>query len=599
MLEQKKLVRQVKAKNRISNIALCFKIALDLIPQALIIHLIASAFSGRLSLRLIAFDAGAMLACFVLKAACGYLAVWKAHEAAYNALTDLRMRIIEHLKKLHLGFFQERKTGDLTNIVEHDVEQVEVYLAHGLPEIMAALLLPALIFAVMLFIEWRLALLMIAGIPLMGFVQLVSAPQWKKNFKIFAQSTKEMQENLMEYVANISVIKAFGKEERKTEKTIRSAKDYVYWVKKSMMGISVPMGLIDLFMESGVVLVMIFGIWLSASGSLSAARFILCVILGAAFTSSVAKTATFQHYGVVFNQAMAGIGSILNVVPLEKKSASDAHVKFPAAEKKNPATSEMNTVPGASVPNGDIEINAVDFSYKGTQKTLKHICLTFKKGSKNALVGSSGCGKTTLANLLMGFWQPDSGSIRIGGMDMQSLSDKQVNSLFSIVQQETFLFNLSIEENIRIGKPGASKDEIIEAAKKARIHDFIMSLSDGYLTRIGENGAGLSGGQKQRISIARAFLKDSPILLLDEMTSNVDPVNEALIQEAISELAAHRTVLVIAHHLSTIRSADRILVFKNGEIIQAGIHDALLADTNGSYYRLWSQGINHRTVSLP
>ncbi|MFC2282135.1 MAG: ABC transporter transmembrane domain-containing protein, partial [Treponema socranskii subsp. buccale] len=303
MLERKKLVRQVKAKNRISDIALCFKIAFDLIPQALIIHLIASAFSGRLSLGRIAFDTGAMLVCFVLKAACGYLAVWKAHEAAYNALTDLRMRIIEHLKKLPLGFFQERKTGELTNIVEHDVEQVEVYLAHGLPEITAALLLPVLIFAVMLFIEWRLALLMIAGIPLMGFTQFVSQPLWKKNFKIFAQSTKEMQENLMEYVANISVIKAFGKEERKTEKTIRSAKDYVYWVKKSMTGISVPMGLIDFFMESGVVLVMVFGTRLLASGSLSAARFILSVILGAAFTASVAKTATFQHYGVVFNQA--------------------------------------------------------------------------------------------------------------------------------------------------------------------------------------------------------------------------------------------------------------------------------------------------------
>lgn len=576
MLERKKLVRQVKAKNRISDIALCFKIAFDLIPQALIIHLIASAFSGRLSLGRIAFDTGAMLVCFVLKAACGYLAVWKAHEAAYNALTDLRMRIIEHLKKLPLGFFQERKTGELTNIVEHDVEQVEVYLAHGLPEITAALLLPVLIFAVMLFIEWRLALLMIAGIPLMGFTQFVSQPLWKKNFKIFAQSTKEMQENLMEYVANISVIKAFGKEERKTEKTIRSAKDYMYWVKKSMTGISVPMGLIDFFMESGVVLVMVFGTRLLASGSLSAARFILSVILGAAFTASVAKTATFQHYGVVFNQAMAGIGSILNVAPPEKKSASDTHGKFLAAEKNFGAASESNTGCTAETLNGDIEIHAVDFSYKGTQKTLKHINLTFKKGSKNALVGSSGCGKTTLANLLMGFWQPDSGSIRIGGTDIQSLSDTQVNSLFSIVQQETFLFNLSIEENIRIGKQGASKDEIIEAAKKARIHDFIVSLPKGYDTAAGEAGVKFSGGEKQRISIARMILKDAPIIILDEATAAVDAENEAAIQTAIEALSRDKTVITIAHHLNTIQNADQIIVMDAGAVIDSGTHKELM-----------------------
>ena len=178
------------------------------------------------------------------------------------------------------------------------------------------------------------------------------------------------------------------------------------------------------------------------------------------------------------------------------------------------------------------------------------------------------------------------------------MSYDELLSSVSIVMQNTQLFADTIEGNIRLGKADATEAEVVEAAKKARIHDFIMSLSDGYRTLVGENGAGLSGGQKQRISIARAFLKDSPILLLDEMTSNVDPVNEALIQEAVSELAAHRTVLVIAHHLSTIRSADRILVFKNGAIIQAGTHDALLADTSGTYYKLWNQGVHQQTVGL-
>lgn len=219
---------------------------------------------------------------------------------------------------------------------------------------------------------------------------------------------------------------------------------------------------------------------------------------------------------------------------------------------------------------------------------LENINLRFPKGSRTALVGASGCGKSTLASLLMDFWEPAGGSIAIADEDTAVFSEKQLNCLFSIVQQDVFLFNLSMEENIRLGKASATQDEIIAPAKKARIHDFIMSLPNGYQTVIGENGTGLSGGQKQRLSIARAFLKDAPILLLDEITSNVDPVNEALIQEAIPELAKDRTVLVIAHHLSTIRSADQILVFQNGRIVQSGQHETLLSKSGGYYRKLWN-----------
>ena len=241
MTLQSELIKKVKAKNRLSNILLCLKALFDILPQILIVHIFALAALQTLSVQKLCFFSCAVFLCFVLKALCAYGAVWKAHEAAYNSLTELRMRIIAHLKKLPLGFFHERKTGDLTNIVQHDVEQAETYLAHGLPELMSATLMPALIFFIMLGLEWRLALLMIAGGPCMWLVKTLSAQMWKKNFKILSDSTKTMQENLMEYVSNISVIKAFGREETKTEKTLRSAKDYVFWVKKAMAGISVPM----------------------------------------------------------------------------------------------------------------------------------------------------------------------------------------------------------------------------------------------------------------------------------------------------------------------------------------------------------------------
>ncbi len=546
------LIAEVRSKNTMTNLLICLKVLFDLVPQLLIVHMISSVFTGGTAPSRVAIDAGLILACFILKAACGGAAVWKAHEAAYNALTDLRLQIIAHLKKLPLGFFQERKVGDLTNIVQHDVEQVEIYLAHGLPEIMAAKILPSAIFGIMLILDWRLAGLMIIGLPFMWLTKTVSAPLWKKNFKIFADSTKEMQENLMEYIAAITVIKAFSKEERKTEKTLRSAKDYVYWVKKSMAGISVPMGFIDLFMESGVVLVMIFGIRFLASGEISTERFILSAISGVAFTSSIAKTATYQHYEIVFNQAMSGIGSILNV---------------PAPEKNDAAP---------PVSSGDIRLSELSFAYAGRREAIAGVNIVFKQGSKNALVGASGSGKSTLANLMMRFWRPDEGVIAIAGRNIQELSERQVNSLFSIVQQDVFLFNLSMEENIRIGKPSATREEIIDAAKKARIHDFILSLPNGYETLAGETGVRFSGGEKQRISIARMILKDAPILILDEATAAVDAENEVHIQAAIETLSRDKTLIVIAHRMNTIQTADQIVVMDRGTVIRSGTHESLL-----------------------
>ena len=552
MKTQQELVRQVTSKSRLSNMMLCCKIVFDLIPQVLLIHMIGLYFTASLMLEQIFWECGAMLLCFIGKAVCSYFATWTAHKAAYTCLTDLRLQIIRHLKKLSLGFFQERKTGDLTNIVQHDVEQVEGYLAHGLPEIMSATILPAAVFLVMLWVDWRLALVMVVGLPLMWITKKISAPLWTKNFKIYADSVTRMQENVMEYVSDISVIKAFGKEETKTEKTIQSAKDYDYWVKKSMAGISVPMGLIILFMESGVVLVMILGTYLLSTSQIELPRLILAIVLGGLFTSSIAKVATFQHYGIVFKQAMKGIWSILGVPASNRPEHSDAPV------------------------NGEIVISDLNFAYNGNGNVLENINLRFSKGSKTALVGASGCGKSTLANLLMGFWEPADGSITIAGKDAAGFSEKQLNRLFSIVQQDVFLFNLSMEENIRIGKPEASMEEITAAAKKARIHDFIMSLPNGYQTMAGEAGVKFSGGEKQRLSIARMILKDAPIIILDEATAAVDTENEAYIQAAIDDLSRDKTVIMIAHHLNTIRDADQIVVMDSGRIVDTGRHNALL-----------------------
>ena len=243
-------------------------------------------------------------------------------------------------------------------------------------------------------------------------------------------------------------------------------------------------------------------------------------------------------------------------------------------------------VDGIVPENNDIAFKNIDFSYEQDEFKMENLSFEIEEKTMTALVGESGSGKTTITNLLLRFYDVQKGKISLGGIDIRDIPYDELLNRISIVMQNVELFDNTIEENIRVGKKGATKEEIVEAAKKARIHKFIMSLPKGYETDIGENGGILSGGQRQRLSIARAFLKDAPILILDEMTSNVDPVNESLIQDAITELAKNRTVLVIAHHLKTIRRADQILVFQKGNLLEKGKHEELL-EREGFYAKLW------------
>ena len=550
-MPEKELRKKVIGKNGLSNLLLALKIVFDLIPQILLVYLISSLITNNISEDNLKYIFLGIFTSFALKGVFYYFATKVAHEKAYEKLTELRLDIIGHLKKLSLGFFKEHNTGELTNIVQHDVEQVEVYLAHGLPEIMAVTLLPTIIFIAMIFVDWRLALGMIAGVPLMYLVKVLSQKTMDKNFSIYFNHENKMREELMEYVKNISVIKAFAKEEEISERTLKTAREYIYWVKKSMGAITIPMGLIDIFMEIGVVIVMILGSIFLYYGEITTPNFILAIILSSAFTASISKTATLQHFSIVFREALNAIGKVLTV-PLPNKKTEQG-LEF-----------------------GNIEFKDVNFAYGKDGFELKNINLTFKKNSLNAFVGASGCGKSTVSNLLMGFWDADSGRIEINGKDIKDYSQENISNLIGSVQQEVILFDLSIFDNISIGKLNATKEEVIEAAKKARCHDFISALPNGYETRVGEMGVKLSGGEKQRISIARMILKNAPILILDEAMAAVDSENEKLIGEAIDDLSKDKTVITIAHHLNTIRNSDQIIVMDKGLVLDTGSHEELM-----------------------
>jgi ABC transporter len=364
-----------------------------------------------------------------------------------------------------------------------------------------------------------------------------------------------MQEELMEYVKNISVIKAFAKEEVISDRTLKTAKEYINWVKKSMGAVTIPMGLINIFMEIGVVIVMILGSFFLSKGEITLPRFILSIILSSIFTSSINKTATLQHFSIVFKEAIKSIGKILTIaLPIEKKDDE--------------------------LQSGNIEFKNVNFEYIQGSFKLQNINLLIEKNTLNAFVGPSGCGKSTIANLIMGFWDIENGQINISGKNISEYSEQSISKLIGSVQQEAILFNISIFENIAIGKENATKEEVIEAAKKARCHDFIEALPNKYDTKVGEMGVKLSGGEKQRISIARMILKNAPILILDEAMAAVDSENEKLIEEAINDLSKNKTVITIAHHLNTIKNSNQIIVMNKGVIVDRGTHEELMNRCN-------------------
>jgi ATP-binding cassette subfamily B protein len=477
--------------------------------------------------------------------------LWRAHHAAYKSLADLRLSIINHLKKLPLGFFQRHTAGDLTNIVGHDVEQIEIYLAHTQPEIIATTLVAAIIAILMFVVDWRLALCLLVPVAVaLGLLALLFAI-WSGLIARYNQATKEMVENLMEYTAIMPAVKAFSKSESKSGSLISYIKNYVKTMRRMILGISVPQGIVTMVLQAGVFLVIVCGIYLLSSGYLSVTRFVLGLVMSIAFSSAMMKYMSYEHAGILLNRSAASIASIMN--------------EDPESEQE-----------GKTLENGDIAFENVTFSYDGREDALKNVSVTFRQGEVSAIVGASGSGKSTIANLIMGFWRTGQGSVTVGGKNIADAGEKELSKLMSIVQQESFLFNTSIADNIAIGRQGASQEDIENAAKQACVHDMITTLPDRYGTTVGEGGAKLSGGEKQRITIARVILKNAPVIILDEATAAIDPYNEHLIQEAITNLSRGKTLIVIAHHLSAIQDADQIVVMDGGVKVAAGKHGELI-----------------------
>ena len=498
----------------------------------------------------------------VFKGICNMVADMKKHSAGFDIVQQIRERMIIKLKKFSLGFYTNERLGEINTILHKDVDNMSLVVGHMWSRMFGDFLIGAVVFVGLANIDIKLALIMAVSVPIALIFLYLTIKQSEKIENQNNLSLFDMVSLFVEYVRGIPVLKSFVENKSLDNELMNKTKKFGETSKSASRFKAKQLSIFGFLLDMGYLLLLIFGVVFVINGNLKVFDFIIFAVISKEFYKPFASMEQHYMYYVSAADSYERLGRILyaDIIP--------------------------DKVDGITPKHNDIAFENIAFSYEKDEFKMENLSFEIREKTMAALVGESGGGKTTITNLLLRFYDVHKGKITLGGIDIRDIPYDELLDRISIVMQNVQLFDNTIEENIRVGKKGATKEEITLAAKKARIHDFIMSLPKGYETDIGENGGILSGGQRQRISIARAFLKDAPILILDEMTSNVDPVNESLIQDAITELAKNRTVLVVAHHLKTIQKADQILVFKKGNLLEKGKHGELL-EKDGYYTKLW------------
>lgn len=498
----------------------------------------------------------------VFKGICNMVADMKKHSAGFDIVQQIRERMIIKLKKFSLGFYTNERLGEINTILHKDVDNMSLVVGHMWSRMFGDFLIGAVVFVGLANIDIKLALIMAVSVPIALVFLYMTIKQSEKIENQNNLSLLDMVSLFVEYVRGIPVLKSFSNNKSLDNELMNKTKKFGETSKSASRFKAKQLSIFGFLLDIGYLVLLIAGTIFVVKGNLDVLNFIIFAVISKEFYKPFASMEQHYMYYVSAVDSYERLSRILyaDVIP--------------------------DKVDGIVPKDNDIAFENIGFSYEKDEFKMENLSFDIDEKTMTALVGESGSGKTTITNLLLRFYDVQQGKITLGGIDIRDIPYDELLDRISIVMQNVQLFDNTIEENIRVGKKGATKEEIIKAAKKARIHDFIMSLPEGYETDIGENGGILSGGQRQRISIARAFLKDAPILILDEMTSNVDPVNESLIQDAITELAKDRTVLVIAHHLRTIQKADQILVFQKGKLLEKGKHRELL-EKDGYYKKLW------------
>ena len=498
-----------------------------------------------------------------------------AHISAYTILEGIRLKIADRLMKAPLGEVMGRRIGYLKNIIMDKVEDLEPPLAHMIPELTSNLLLPVAIFIWMLVIDWRMGLAVLIAPVLAMIPMFFLMRNYNSQYAAYMEANNHVNSIIIEYVEGIEVVKAFNQSTSSYEKFVNAVQSFkeftLAWFKSTWKSMNLMMAI----MPTTLLGVLPVGLLLVQNGSISPAELAMGIILSLSIVGPLMKATTFINEAKSMEYAVEAANELLNL----------------------PVLPDSGKI--VSIPHNDIALKHVTFSYDGSEQNevLHDVNLELPEGSFTALVGPSGGGKSTIARLIARFWDVTGGNITIGGKNIKELSIRQLSELVSFVTQDNFLFNCSLKENIRLGNPNATDEEVYAAAKAACCDEFIVRLDKGYDTPAGDAGKRLSGGEKQRIAIARAILKNAPIVILDEATAFTDPQNEDKIQKSIMALSKGKTLLVIAHRLSTIQNADQIVVLKKGRIVDCGKQEELLKRCP-LYADMWKAHIGAKNWSV-
>ena len=516
------------------------------------------------ALRTIGRLTAALVLLYLLRVAFRFMSNYLAHKAAWYLVGDLRTKTYDKLERLHLGYFHDKQTGDLMSRVVNDTRDFELLYAHIIPESITNAVTFAGVLTALLTINWRLALITCAPIPLIFLSGVIFSKKVRPHFRVSQKKMGELNGKLQDNLSGIHEIQSFGREDYETEKVNEKNFEHIRAMLKALKISAVFHPSVEFISSLGTVLVVAFGGYMAWREGLRVSDIVAFLLYLGLFYAPVTGLASLLEN---LQQSMAGAERVLDVLD---------------------APQEIQTRPGAAAlesVRGEIAFDHVSFSYGQDIPVLRDVSFRCEPGKMLALVGPTGVGKTTLTQLISRFYEPTSGRILIDGHDLRDVTIESLRRNISPVLQDTFLFNGTIAENIGYAVPDASEADIEAAARAANIHEDIMAMPDGYQTRVGERGLRLSGGQKQRVAIARAILRRSPIIILDEATASVDVETERQIQEAIAGIAGKRTIIAIAHRLSTVHNADTILVIEDGRVTESGSHDELVA-LGGSYARM-------------
>lgn len=537
-----------------------------LLPYFSAAQIIIGLLSGNAEIRFYILWCGLALAGFLLRAILYSLALSMSHKATFSILKNIRERILEKLPKMPLGTVMDTSSGQMKQIIVDQVESMERPLAHLLPEMTANILGPFSILIYLFVLDWRMALLSLVSIPVGMVFMMAVTKNYGKQYEGSVKVTQAMNSTIVEYIGGIEVIKAFNQGKNSYAKfsdRIKANASYFYhWMKSCQMPISISRALAPTTM----ITILPVGWLLYQGGSLSVETFITTIILSLGIAGPLLAAMDFVD-------SLAKVGTIVGSVDSILSGEEQHHGTTPV-----------------KLSSSDIQVNHVSFGYHKDKEILHDISLSIPAGTMTAFVGPSGSGKSTIAKLIGGFWDVKQGSITLGGHDLKEIPLPQLYDQVAFVSQENYLFDETVRENIRMGKPSASDAEVEAVAKAAGCDGFIRSLENGYETVVGGGGAHLSGGEQQRIAIARAMLKNAPVIILDEATAYIDPENEAVIQQAVARLVEGKTVIVIAHRLSTITDANQIFVIADGRIAGSGTHQELLEHSK-LYQEMWKAHI--------